>query len=413
MATSQTIRTLKLSLLADTSQFGAPLRGAQSDFQKFEQGLSKAAAPAAAALGAITTAAASAINAASDLSQTFGAVEQVFGERAARRLEEFAQGAADSLGQSRQEALGAAQTFGILGRTAGLEGEELADFAIQLSTLASDLAAFGNTTPQDAIEALGSALRGEFNPIERYGVVLNAAAIEQVALANGLAETKQEITAADQVYARFLGIVEQTAVQQGQFARESESLSAQAAIAKANIENFRIEIGTELLPVVSELLPKMQGFVTTLTEADTEKIIKVGGAIAILTGSIVALNTAVKVAASLKAAYGLLGLAGTGVGAGVVAAGAIGYKVGEIVEQSGIDQLLPEDSILSRGQGSPFRPRPVVTQPGIPRTGNLSAQTIINVTGFVGNERELVRAIDRAQQQARRSGSIAVGGNFR
>jgi len=157
----------------------------------------------------------------------------------------------------------------------------------------------------------------------------------------------------------------------------------------------------------------MQGFVTTLTEADTDKIIKVGGAIAILTGSIVALNTAVKVAASLKAAYGLLGLAGTGVGAGVVAAGAIGYKVGEIVEQSGIDQLLPEDSILSRGQGSPFRPRPVVTQPGIPRTGNLSAQTIINVTGFVGNERELVRAIDRAQQQARRSGSIAVGGNFR
>jgi hypothetical protein len=413
MATSQNIRTLKLSLLADTSQFGAPLRGAQTDFQKFEQGLSEAAGPAAAALSAITVAAASAINAASDLSQTFGAVEQIFGERAARRLDEFARSAADSLGQSRQEALGAAQQFGILGRTAGLEGEALADFSIQLATLASDLAAFGNSSPQEAIEALGSALRGEFNPIERYGVVLNAAAVQQTALNAGLAESATEITAADQVYARFLAIVEQTTIQQGQFARESESLSAQAAIAKANIENFRIEVGEELLPVVSNLLPKMRGFVDTLVSADPEKVITFAGAIGILTGSIVALNTAVKVAASLKAAYGLLGLAGTGVGAGVVGAGAIGYKVGQVVEQSGIDQLLPEDSILGRGQGSPFRPQAGVSQPRIPRTGGLSAQTVINVSGFVGNERELVRAIERAQEQARRSGSIADPRNMR
>jgi len=403
MAASQTIRTLKLSLLADTSGFNKNIKSAQSDFDKFSKNVSKLAVPAAAAFTGLATAAFSAIEAASDLQQTFGAVEQIFGERAARRLEEFALGAADALGQSRQEALGAAQQFGILGRTAGLEGEELADFAIQLSVLASDLAAFGNTNPQDAIEALGSALRGEFNPIERYGVVLNAAAVQQVALAEGLAETAQEITAADQVYARFLAIVEQTQVQQGQFARESESLASQTAIAKAQLENFRVEVGEQLLPVFVEFLPLLRGAVDAFVALDPEQVIAFAQGLGILTGAIVALNVALKGFAALQGAYAALA---TPLGA----VGAIALGVSASTEEG----ALTRSELQARNANRALqreRDRIAFLQQRNQALGN----TIVNVdvAGFVGNERELARAVLRAQEEARRSGGIATPGTFR
>ena len=403
MAASQTIRTLKLSLLADTSGFSKNLKGAETSFKTFERNIAKAAVPATAAFAGLATAAFSAITAASDLEQTFGAVEQIFGGRAARQLDQFARDAAESLGQSRQEALGAAQTFGILGRTAGLEGEELADFAIQLSTLASDLAAFGNSTPQDAIEALGSALRGEFNPIERYGVVLNAAAVQQQALSAGLAETAQEITAADQVYARFLAIVEQTQIQQGQFARESESLASQTAIAKAQLENFRVEVGEQLLPAFVEFLPFLREAVDNFVALDPEQVIAFAEGLAILTGAIIALNVALRGFAALQGAWAALA-------SPLGAVGAIALGVSASSEEGALTEaeaLAAYGRVINRG--------PAARLQALTARESAFGNTIVNVdvAGFVGNERELARAIQRAQEQARRSGSVRQGtGSF-
>ena len=398
MAASQTIRTLKLSLLADTSQFNRPLQGAQSSFDTFQAGISRAAVPATAALAGIAAAAASAIGAASDLEQTFGAVEQVFGGRAARRLDEFARDAADSLGQSRQEALGAAQQFGILGRAAGLEGQELADFAITLTELASDLAAFANTTPQDAINALGSALRGEFNPIERYGVVLNAAAVEQIALSAGLAETATEITAADQVFARFLGIIEETQIQSGQFAREQESIGAQSAIAKATLENFRVEVGEQLLPVFVEFIPFLQEMVTQFANTDPETIISIGKAIGGLALAIAGLNAALKAFSALKAVAAVLGIGGTVATVGI-AAGTFGVlKTSEALDERGLSPVVGQ--VSTGGLANLLKPDPFEDRRGV----------TVNVNGFVGSSDELVRAIIRAEEAARRRGSFARPG---
>lgn len=422
MAASQTIRTLKLSLLADTSGFNKPLQNAQGSFDKFQGALSKAAVPATAALGAITAAAGSAISAASDLEQTFSAVEQVFGERAARRLDEFARGAAESLGQSRQEALGAAQQFGILGTAAGLEGDQLADFAITLSTLASDLAAFSNTTPQEAIDALGSALRGEFNPIERFGIVLNAAAVNSIALAEGLAETAAEITTEDQVYARFLGLIQESGIQQGQFARETESLGAQSAIAKAKLEDFRAEVGEQLLPVFVEFVPLLQDMVTAFVNTDPETIIRIGEGIAVLAAAVVTLNAALKVFAGLKATAALLGI-GTG-----AAAAAATAALGGVVAASAYGALRPSaqadierrritgDARFGFASGQYGGPGDFTISNARSRaSAGLGPTTITNVQvgGFVGNERELARAIQRAQEEARRTGGLTTPGVFR
>src|SRR5574343_101163 len=74
-------------------------------------------------------------------------------------------------------------------RPAGLAGDDLVQFSTGFVGLASDLALFNNTTPEQAIQAIGAALRGESEPLRAYGVLLDDATMRQKALELGLIET--------------------------------------------------------------------------------------------------------------------------------------------------------------------------------------------------------------------------------
>src|SRR5690606_8616555 len=55
----------------------------------------------------------------------------------------------------------------------------------RLLTLGADLGSAFNREPAEAVEAIGGALRGETEPIRRFNVVINEAAIQQEALRLG------------------------------------------------------------------------------------------------------------------------------------------------------------------------------------------------------------------------------------
>jgi hypothetical protein len=125
-----------------------------------------------------------AVNAASDLIETQNKVGQIFGESSDAILE-FAQTSVTALGQTETMALEAAATFAQFGKAAGLADQDLVDFSTDLVTLSADLASFNNSSPQEAITAIGSALRGEAEPLRRFGVLLDDAALKAQALTMG------------------------------------------------------------------------------------------------------------------------------------------------------------------------------------------------------------------------------------
>lgn len=193
------------------------------------------------------------IGLASDLSETRAAIGEVF-QDGASEVEAFAARANTALGQTQQQALDGARTFGIFGQAAGLSGSELANFSTDLVTLASDLASFNNTSPEEAITAIGAALRGEAEPIRAYGVLLDDATLRQRAFALGLIETtSQALTPQQRVLAAQAEIYAQTSTQQGDFARTSEGLANQQRILAASFEEAQTKLGTALLPTITEL----------------------------------------------------------------------------------------------------------------------------------------------------------------
>jgi len=216
------------------------------------------------------------IDAASDLNETVSKSQQIFGD-ASKAVEDFASNSAKQFGQSKQQAIDAAASFGVFGKAAGLTGEDLSTFSTDLVALSADLASFGNTTPEEAALALGAALRGEAEPIRRFGVLLDDATLKQEALAMGLIKTtKGALTPQQKVLAANALIFKQTADAQGDFARTSDGVANQQRILEATFKDLQTEIGQKLLPTFNSALTSLNEF---LGDLDAEDVLSFAKAI--------------------------------------------------------------------------------------------------------------------------------------
>lgn len=204
-----------------------------------------------------------ALKAGSDAQQSLGGVEAVFGKQA-KGIETAATDAANALGLSKNEYRNLATTLG-----AGLKNKGIKDYAAQTQNLigvGADLAAqFGGSTT-DAVDALASAMRGESDPIEKYGVSLNESAIKAELAARGQSKLKGAALEQAKAQARLAIIMRQTADAQGAFGRESDTLANKQQRADAKFKNFQATIGTALLPAFEKLTDAGMGLLDWLDQ---------------------------------------------------------------------------------------------------------------------------------------------------
>ena len=194
-----------------------------------------------------------AIKSASDLSETTAKVGQIFGE-SGKQVEDWAKATSTSFGQSQKQAMDAAATFAIFGKGAGLAGNELVGFSQNLVKLSADFASFYNASPEEAITAIGAALRGESEPIRRFGVLLDDATLKAEAMRMGLYDGTGTLDLQARSLAAYNVILKQTTDAQGDFARTSDGLANQTRILEAEVAQLKAEIGTGLLPSVTTLV---------------------------------------------------------------------------------------------------------------------------------------------------------------
>lgn len=247
------------------------IRRAESAFGNFARGVGRQlqnVAIAATTIGvAMGAAVGKAIGAASDLDEAVSATRQIFGD-ASDAVLAFADSAAEAFGQSKQEALDGALVFGTFGKAAGLAGDDLSNFTNGLLGLSSDLASFRNATPEEAIEAIGAALRGESEPLRRFGVLLDDATLKAEALELGIYDGSGALTQQQKILAAESAIYKQTADAQGDFQRTSDGLANSARVLRARLANVSAQIGGAFLPIAL----KLSGFLLDKVVPAVEKL---------------------------------------------------------------------------------------------------------------------------------------------
>jgi hypothetical protein len=207
------------------------------------------AAGAAGAAVAIVAFGKKAVNAASDLAESTSKARVVFGDSSDAVLK-FGDSAAKGLGQSKQQAIEAAGSFGALFVAMGIGQKPAADLSISIVKLASDLASFNNSSPEEALTALRSGLIGETEPLRAFGVNLSAAAVQNEAVRLGLAKTPASASAAAKAQAAYSLILQQTKTAQGDFARTAGGAANQQRIFAAQSADLAATAGKLLLPAL-------------------------------------------------------------------------------------------------------------------------------------------------------------------
>lgn len=190
----------------------------------------------------------SALSGASNLEQSKGGLAAVFKKDTAE-LDKVAQGAAKSLGLSRNSYNELATVLG-----AGLKNKGLTDYADKtqdLIGLGADLSAMYGGTAADAVSAISSLMRGESDPIEKYGVAISDTAIKAELAAKGQDKLTGAALEQAKAQARLDILFRQTADAQGTFGRESDTLAGKQQRAGAMWEDLKTKIGEKFLPAAS------------------------------------------------------------------------------------------------------------------------------------------------------------------
>lgn len=272
-------RTWILKVVADVkdAQNGiADVEKSTKTFGDRAKGLGKTVA------GALGTAAVigfgkSIVDAASNLEQSLGGARTVFGEFSGE-IEAFGKNAAKNMGVSNEEFLRMSTLMGSLMKGAGLPLQTVTKQTETLTQRAADLSAMYGGTATQAIEAMNSAMKGQFDPLESFGVSLTAAQIEARAMAKGYVDASGKVDAAGKMIAAQELILERSSDAAGTYAKESGTLAGQTQTMQAQFKDLQATLGQALLPTIVQLAGVLRPILEFIS-ANTGWLIPMAGAI--------------------------------------------------------------------------------------------------------------------------------------
>jgi hypothetical protein len=296
------IRTLKLNLLADVSNFNKELGGVQGKLKGFQSSLKQAGQVSSIALGGLAAAGFTAIKAAEGVAIANNRLDNILTSmgypEATKRVQDYAQ-ALEVTTAVDAEVIKATQaklaTFKNLTATVDTAGG-----AFDRATVAAlDMAAAGFGTAEGNAVQLGKALD---DPIKGIAALTKS----------GITFTEEEkkkietmVKSGDVLGAQTM-VLEAIEKQVGGTAEATATGSAKMALALGNVTEA---IGTGLLPFFTQLSDKVVEF-TPFLEANAETFIKVGAAIAVVAVSvktlqlgIAALSLVMQIATGITAAF--------------------------------------------------------------------------------------------------------------
>ena len=218
---------------------------------------------------------------ASDMTETLGKTEVVFGEQA-EIVKKWAETSITQMGLAAQTALDSAALYGDMATGMGLSQEQAAKMATELTKLGADLASFKNISNDVAQTALKSIFTGETESLKNLGVVMTEVNLQEFARQQGIRKTISRMTEQEKVMLRYQYVLSKTKNSQGDFARTNQNAANQMRMVGENIKQVGTQIGQILVPVITRVLQKINEWLVKFQSLDTrtQRIIVVVGLLA-------------------------------------------------------------------------------------------------------------------------------------
>lgn len=250
------------------SQTGPAAEKSISGFRQFEEGLNRRVAQTAKFAAAAAVLAMAGIAAAS-VKMAVNAVESenlfdVSMGRMGKAARDWSNEVSAALGMNAFEVRKSVGTFNVMLSSMGLTEDAAYDMAKGLTQLTYDMASFYNLSPEIAFQKLQSGISGEIEPLKRLGIIVNEETTNQAAYAAGIAKTGQALTNAQKIQARYIAIMQQTSLAQGDMARTITSPANAMRVLQSRTEQLMVQLGQALIPALRGVIVILGDFTTSL-----------------------------------------------------------------------------------------------------------------------------------------------------
>jgi hypothetical protein len=248
------------------------------------------------------------IDSARDLERNMFSLETVFADMSPI-MAEFTKNA-HNIGLSQKDAAKASVFLGSVLKQSGFSMSDVTDETQKLVSLGVDLAATYGYDVQEALLGMTALFRGEYDPIEKFGVAMKQSEINSELAARGLDNLEGAARRNAEQVIRMELLYQRAADATGAFTGQSGNLFVEQKKLQAQFENMQASIGNQLLPVmgalvealvplvdylgpkiaqaVTDSMPALEGFVNLIKEM-TDNTTNTGKTMEFLTGTLGAL----------------------------------------------------------------------------------------------------------------------------
>jgi len=221
------------------------------------------------------------IDSARDLERNLFSVKTIFDEFSPA-IEKFTLNA-EKMGLSQKDAAKASTFLGSVLKQSGFSMEFVTSETQKLVSLGVDLAATYGYDVQEALLGMTALFRGEYDPIEKFGVAMKQSEINSELAARGLDKLEGAARRNAEQTIRLELLYQRAADATGAFQAQSGNLYVEQKKLQAAWENMQATVGTQLLPAMGGLVEVLKPLVDELTPRLVQTVTDAQPAIQILT----------------------------------------------------------------------------------------------------------------------------------
>jgi hypothetical protein len=283
---------IQLSLALNTERLQAGVKQAQSQLNKLKgvgdvasagmkglgKGLGVALKGATALSAGVGVAGAKLLELGSDAEESANAFQVTFKD-AEKSLGSFVDDFANKAGFTSSELQQLLSFTGGVTNAMGATAEESAELSKTIASLAGDIGSLKNLPAEQAVRAMTSALTGEREALKSLGIVIKETDVQQKALEMTNKSSVKELTNLEKAHATVALITEASSDAIGDLDNTQDSFANTTRRLKAELRQTGLEMGQQLLPAVSGVLPLLsklaQDILPLVTDAFSKGVVVV------------------------------------------------------------------------------------------------------------------------------------------
>lgn len=173
---------------------------------------------------------------------------------------------ARTIGLTNQQYKAGATSIATYFKNLGMTSEQSAQLSGKTMNLVADLGAVADVPFDTAMDDFKSALMGNYEAMDKYGISLSANQLQQSDYVKSLGKTWNQLSENEKMMAAYYEITRQGSSAQGLAAQEAGSFGMQMRLLKESISETVGELGSALLPVLEPIVQKFQDVVDKIRE---------------------------------------------------------------------------------------------------------------------------------------------------